>query len=692
MADNKTKTRISELKRQAVGDMILEEKLSLPSPEVKMLEILRVDTLMSAMNLMEKNPAEYDRNLRNFISAYKGSSALIYGGQTKKSWENILKNIRNDLEISNFKIIAGRIPSLSECEEEIKIVSAQISVYENELKGVKKIKSSASNETDKEAEDILNKMVERFKKKDKSAKISGFIYKSDAVTVKLTSRSGQSMVMVNGALFEKLNNLEGVSRLNDMLVNQSKKNSEKISLKEDNAKIAENRKEIEKKLEAEKKKLEKFEQEALKTAVKYMQNLPAEELFEAFSGQDKELASAFNCDVLKPQLVKSFQEDGRIWNYVQSAKYYDMIKDAVRSGYDKESIVYKAMPEHLKNILKIREIELQGLKNPSKNSVKEMNELLNKYDYRVNLQSIKISNEEKPDEYKRKPAAKIADIILTKANKHEGEAKLSPYGRRSMTLGLMYCLGEREGKNDDAELFKKYMMIYFDQKNFTAAEAITLRKEYGWDEFKKQNIETAKEAYKGIKEIYGWAEFKTENALRAKEVHKELSENAIDAEVLKKGLLDGVWVDAGASSIHHIYPRRLGVLSNNPDEINNQSNLAITVQWKAWQEDNHQLEHFFNMSQYDGVLSYLTKEKGEYARKLDAAGLNEVYYEKPQVKKDGKWVDLIPNDTLLITPNVVVKSPELPDRVKHMAMDCFKPLSIVEEVKERTEELYRERA
>lgn len=697
--DNENKRKkIAEIQRQKTENSVQDNLSGLSAPEQQMLELLRVDTLMRSMRTLIGNEKdeinnEFDKALSNFIVAYRGSVPLIYGDKQEAGFEKVLQSVKDNIKIAADFSVYKNVPAVMDCipetvsqVSEINNLLVQISTYEKELANLVLNKaSSGKSEKDEVAEKILNIMVERSKKKDKNFKIEGFIYGAEAITVKVVSKTGKTAFMVNQTLFAPLNTMEGIERLNHLLVMQSQKNTQKSSIKSDNEKINENKKVIAKNITEKEKELDKMQQLFAKTIQEYMQKLPAKELLDAFAprnGQDtmlrEILVKSGNFNELKKELAKSLEYENKIWNYVSDKKYYDMMKNVVRSGYDKKSLVYKAMPEPLKKLLTVREIALYGLKNPDTNSVEEMNNLLEKQGLKINLQKINVSTAEKPKEYSAKSGGKVADLILIKAQKAESEAQISPYNRRYMTLGLMYCLGEGADKNDDSELFKKYMLIYFNKKNLSALDVIKLKKDYGWDEFKQKNLNVSKDTYQEIKEIYGWKNFKQNNAASSKGVYKEIKNNAVDAEVLKAGLLNGIWADAGVSSVHHILPRRFGVCADNPDELNNQANLAVTVQWKAWQEDNHQLEHYFNMSQYDGVLSYLTKENGEYARAVDTTDLSEVYYEKPQVKKDGKWVDLIPNNTLLVTPHIIVVEPELPNNVKHLAANCFKPVSFVE--------------
>lgn len=696
--NDKKRKKIAEIQRQRTENAVQENMSNLSAPEQQMLELLRVDSLIRSMQTLTGNEngeanSDYDKALSNFTIAYRGSAPLIYGDKQEEGFEKTLQPVKDNINLSadfslyeNLPEIMERIPAtiphvnkINEILLQIQAEKAQLSNYA--LNKVSKDKS----EKDEVAEKILNTMAERSKKKDKNFKIEGFVYGAESITVKVASKTGKTAFMVNQNLFAPLNTAEGIERLNNFLATQKQKDSNKSSVKSDNAKITESKKAITKSIAEKEKTLQGAKQLFANTLQEYAQKLPAKELLGAFAPKNDQdsllhniLVNGGNFNELQKTLAKSFEQDSKIWNYVADKDYYEMLKNTVRSGFDKNSLIYKAMPEPLKKMLEIREVSLTGLKNPDASSIEGMNNSLEKHNLKINLQKINVSTTEKTSEYQGKPGKKVADLILANTQKPQGEAEISPYNRRYMTLGLMYSLGEGLEKNDDSELFKKYMLIYFDKKNISTLDALKFKKEYGWDEFKQKNLSLSKDTYHEIKEIYGWKDFKQNNTKTTKGIYKEIKDNAVDAEALKTGLLQGIWVDTGISSVHHIVPRRFGICASNPDELNNQQNLAITVQWKPWQEDNHQLEHYFNMSQHDGVLSYLTKENGEYTRKTEATDLSAVYYEKPQVKKDGKWVDLIPSNTLLVTPNIIVNAPELPDNVKHLAAKFFKPVSFID--------------
>lgn len=653
--NDKKRKKIAEIQRQRTENAVQENMSNLSAPEQQMLELLRVDTLIRSMQTLTGNEngeanSDYDKALSNFAVAYRGSAPLIYGDKQEDGFEKTLQPVKDNINLSadfslyeNLPEIMDRIPAtiphvnkINEILLQIQAEKAQLSNYA--LNKVSKDKS----EKDEVAEKILNTMAERSKKKDKNFKIEGFVYGAESITVKVASKTGKTAFMVNQNLFAPLNTAEGIERLNSFLATQKQKDSNKSSVKSDNAKITESKKAITKSIAEKEKTLQGAQQLFANILQEYIQKLPATELLGAFAPKNDQdsllhniLVNGGNFNELQKALAKSFEQDNKIWNYVADKDYYEMLKNTVRSGFDKNSLIYKAMPEPLKKMLEIREVSLSGLKNPDASSIEGMNNSLEKHNLKINLQKINVSTAKKSSEYKDKPGKKVADLILTNAQKPQGEAEISPYNRRYMTLGLMYSLGEGLEKNDDSELFKKYMLIYFDKKNISTLDALKFKKEYGWDEFKQKNLSLSKDTYHEIKEIYGWKDFKHNNTKTTKGIYKEIKDNAVDAEALKTGLLQGIWVDTGISSVHHIVPRRFGICADNPDELNNQQNLAITVQWKPWQEDNHQLEHYFNMSQHDGVLSYLTKENGEYTRKPDTTDLSAVYYEKPQIKKDG---------------------------------------------------------
>lgn len=676
MADNnEKKATINELHRQRAEKNVYIEESKLSAPEQKMFELLRVDTLIRSMSFFTKDSKvkideNFDKSLQGFIAAYKGSYALVYQTDKEKAegYENVVSSVKENIKIKsdfspyeNLVAVADIMPKTAAQIEEINKTLSDIKNSEKELADMGGIKKgrllSEKEEKDEEAEAILEKLTEKYKKQDKNAKIQRFAYTPNNIMVNVIIKKNLVSFGLSITTFGNLNSVEGVSRLNELLNKQSQKASVKADRKADNTKLTENKKQIEETIVKQKLRLERQQKELAKEIKEHLQKMSAFELLGGFDGKNHALSSVLsnysNADKLKAELVKAFEKEEKIWHYVQDAKYYDMIKDLVRGNYDKNSIVYKAMSSALKNDLEVREASIAGLKEPSANTINLMNKSLEEYGYRIGLQKIKISDDAKPEEYKGKSGSEIANALLAKAQITGENSELTPYKRRYMTLGLMYGLGEGKEKNDDDVLFRQYMQIYFDKKGFTPIDSITLKKEYAWDEFKSANSTLSQKTY------------------------KELSENATNQDALKKSLTEGFWSDAkSVSSVHHNMPRRLAFLSSNPDEFNNQPNLAATVQWKAWQDDNHQKEHFFNMSQYDGVLSYLTKQKGDYKRVGQTTDLSEIYYEKPQVKKDGKWQDLIPEKTLLVTPNVVLAEPTLPTAVRTKSLDCFKGVSI----------------
>ncbi len=629
-------------------------------------ELLRVDTMVQSMRhfVANKNQTpdkKFDDELTAFIISYLGSGISIYGGaDSEPILDKITKDIRDNLKVSIDISSLNALENISEAVPMVKSIKQKLldiaSCKENMegMGSVKRINDSAKIEAN--VEKILIAAQERIKEKHKGAKVVRFIPGTD-VNVEIMLKGSKTRIGIGSKVFDTLNTEEGFNLLNEALAEQNQKTASKASVKADNEKIKENKNALEEHIAKEEKKIKQLLSELEKTVKNHIQNLSGKKLLAAFAPKpnaDNELENILktctNHDELKTMLVKSFENEKKIWDYVQDAKYYDLIKNSVRAGYDKNSDLYKAMSDTTKNLFEVREIELNGLKTPSKQSLQEMNEALQKHGFKIRLQKISVSAKEKPAEYQVKPSTKIADIILKKATAKEGECQLSPYTRRYMTLGLVYALGE--GKDDNAVLFKKYMQIYFDKKDMAPVEIPSLMEKYGWESFKKNNSEIAKEVY------------------------TEIKNNAEDASRIKENLLNVYSERTVSASVHHNIPRRLGEFFSNPDDLNNQPNLAVTIQWKGWEKDNHQLEHFFNLSQHDGVLSNLTMENGEYIRKDDSKGIKDVYYEKPQIKKDGKWADLIPEDTLLVTPNKTISAPKLLESVKHLSLGCFKPLEI----------------
>lgn len=354
-----------------------------------------------------------------------------------------------------------------------------------ELNGSKKSKVSSENlQKDNEAELVLEKLVERNKKKDKNSKIVQFVYRDDVIITNTVSKKGPASSMINSSIFAPLNTPMGIERINNVLALQNQTTAKKSENKIDNAKISENIKEIESNIEKEIKKLAFLQKEISKDITNHFKTLPDDELLNVFCVKDEKnvamnelLKTCGNFGEATKTLAKSFEKEEKIWDYVKDEKYYDLIKDVVRFSCDKDSIVYKAMSKPLKDLISIREIALYGLKHPDKESIEEMNKLLENHGYRISPKKINISNDPKKEDFRGKSGTKIAEIIIENAQKPFGDTELSGYKRNYLRLGLMYCLGEGNQKNDDTELFKKYMAIYFDKKNISSIDTIKLTKD-----------------------------------------------------------------------------------------------------------------------------------------------------------------------------------------------------------------------
>ncbi|MDR1026236.1 MAG: hypothetical protein LBL47_02440, partial [Lactobacillus sp.] len=526
----------------------------------------------------------------------------------------------------------------------------------------------ASGGSDKEADAIVKKLIERVQKRDRNAKLMQVVLRSDMVTVKYMIKNTSTDSLMGLDRLAPLDSEEGVERINNAIAKQYEKKTKAADKRADRESINAEKANLQENIDKENKRVRILEKELGKKIEWHLKNLSGIDILAAMAYRDTRslevsdiLSGCANLNEMKKAAVKALKNEKKIWDYVEEARYYDRVKRMVNGGYDKDSLFYKAMSKPLKELITIREKELYGLKNPGLDSVREMNSLLEEHGYRIDIGKINVSDKKKPAEFEGKTTLEISRMVLRDAETQKdkvvtgkdntllGEAKeLAPYQRRYMTLGLMCAIGEGGVKNDDIMLFRKYMEVFFDKTDFSSVDVLKLQKQYAWDAFKKNN--------EGV----------------AKAVYKDIYDNAPKPDKIKDDLLKyGAWHE---SNIHHGVPRRYAVFSSDPNELNNQPNLAVTRTWNGWEDDKHDLRHFFDITANDVVSPYLTKEKGEFVRKGDSKKVKELYFEKPQVKKDGKWVDLIPDDTLFISSTVTIAAPKLPNEVKHLALDCFKPI------------------
>ncbi|MFV0626083.1 MAG: hypothetical protein ACK5N8_01880 [Alphaproteobacteria bacterium] len=654
------KERISSLK----SEKIFSEK-EIYAEDQKMLELLRVDTLIHGMRLFEdktkeKNEAEIDASLKAFIWAYRGSAVLVYGDENDKPFENLLKGIKEqvkikeDLSKDEIKQIYEVFPELKSQIEKIALSSKQIRDDENklvELGGNKTASSKGKEGVDKEAQDILAKLNEKYKDKYKGYKISNLSLAGEMAALTLNHpKKGNIVMYPNLASLKPLNSVEGIERLNEALSQKTADTKKKEVIKENNKALKEKQAELLKKIEKEKANYQNLTKNLSANVEGKIRNTDDIAFLESFYEKNNSLKtlmdSVGNKQKLKQSLITSFRDEKKIWQYVREFDYYGKTKQVVRAGVDKQSPYYLAISPELKDLIEIREIELAGLKDPVAGSYEKMNEDLKEFNSKIRLQRIAVDSSEKTGEFAGKTPSQVSDILLGKATE-KAEDGLSPYQKRYMTVGLMYALGEGFGKNDEAQLFRHYMKIYFGKERFSVAEIPALQKDYAWNEFKQLNVE------------------------QASAIYKDISKNAQNPNELKQALLEGSWTATNENSVHHILPRRYAACLKDPNEINNQTNLAVTAHWKAWEVDGHQIEHFYNMSPYEGVGHFLTQKNGEFTREEFSKNLSEVYYEKPQ---DAKGSDLIPENSLYVSSNIVVAAPEVSDKVKHLLLDSFKSI------------------
>lgn len=656
---------LEEINKDA-NDKNVPNSIELFDANQQFMELFRVDILIREMDSFDKkkNPTTsevFDKSLTKFLLAYRGCSKLIYLEENSQPYNNLLQNVRKQAKIAE-NLSEKEIKNLSdvfsgkfEQFEKIETVQQNIQALEKtlaDLGGNKTI--SKSSQTDKEALEVLEKLNEKYKDKYKGYKISTLSLGGETAVLTLAHpKKGNVVLQPNLASLKPLNSAEGIERINIALANKTFDTKKKEAVKENNKEIKEQQAEISQKIEKEKKSLEGLKKSLGKEVESHFKNLPDKEFLDIFSLKDHPLKNTletmFNAPEIKNELFDSLKEEKQIWQYVREFGYHDKIKKVVAKGVDKNAMLFKSASPELKDLIEMREIEISAMKNLSPAFKEEMNSNLHEYGYQLRLQEIVVDKNQKAPAYVGKSPSQISEIILHKATyKGEEDSKeISPYQRRYMTLGLMYALGEESQKNDDTTLFRQYMKIYFNEDKVQVADIPEMQKKYGWNEFKSINKENAATIY------------------------QDISQNAPSPDVLKMALLEGRWTDTNENSVHHNLPRRFGACFKDPNVLNNQTNLAVTAQWKVWEEDKHQMEHFWGMSQYEGVGNFLTQTDGVFSREDVIKNLNEIYYEKPQ---DTKGNDLIPDNTLYLSSNVTVTAPIIPEKAKHLLLEEFKPV------------------
>lgn len=299
------------------------------------------------------------------------------------------------------------------------------------------------------------------------------------------------------------------------------------------------------------------------------------------------------------------------------------------------------------------------------------------------------------DEFKKKLGKEpnfqrlIGDVIEGKDN--NSPLALTPYQKRYKTLGLMTALALntrpvadvlkdktlgamtdfvliKENKGFENEIFSQAT----NTPNNTMIEA--QKQKMGWNAddylfktylglfFEKDAALLSSEKLPELKEKYKWEEFKSKNQKASQQLLQEFSKNAPNPEktvarLLVKGEMPG-------ATVHHINPLKYAVSSENPGEYNNSDKLAISMQWNAWEDDNHQMEHLTTIEGIDAGNPYLVKTEKGYVRRAqcDLRKGDVICYEKPQVLVGGKFQDFIPEKTLFLSSSgLIIASPEIPE-------------------------------
>lgn len=243
------------------------------------------------------------------------------------------------------------------------------------------------------------------------------------------------------------------------------------------------------------------------------------------------------------------------------------------------------------------------------------------------------------DVLKDKTLGAMTDFVLIKENKGF-ENEIFSQATNTPNNTMIEAQKQKMGWNADDYLFKTYLGLFFEK------DAALL----------------SSEKLPELKEKYKWEEFKSKNQKASQQLLQEFSKNAPNPEktvarLLVKGEMPG-------ATVHHINPLKYAVSSENPGEYNNSDKLAISMQWNAWEDDNHQMEHLTTIEGIDAGNPYLVKTENGYVRRAqcDLRKGDVICYEKPQVLVGGKFQDFIPEKTLFLSSSgLIIASPEIPE-------------------------------
>ncbi len=261
----------------------------------------------------------------------------------------------------------------------------------------------------------------------------------------------------------------------------------------------------------------------------------------------------------------------------------------------------------------------------------------------------------------------VGDVIEGKDRKQS--LALTPYQKRYKTLGLLAALGmDKKNETVENEVFSQTT----NTPNNTMLNVVKHKSGWNMDDclfgnyvqlcFDREVDMSNKAEVQKLKDVYKWQEFKSKNKKMSEQLAAEFNAKADNPAKLVAGLL--VEGKMSKATIHHNDPLKYAVSSENPNEYNNQDNLAISMQWDAWEDDNHQMEHLTTIEGLDAGNPYLVKTKSGYVRRTqyDLQEGDIICYEKPQVKVGGKFRDFIPEKTLFLSSTgLTVTSPEIPE-------------------------------
>lgn len=445
------------------------------------------------------------------------------------------------------------------------------------------------------------------------------------------------------------------------------------------------------------------------------------QLLQCFSSEQRPLPQ-----VAQKAFLNKLEEDTNLWNNISENYYknikkraednvYKVIADDLFEGKCKVKDALREnsaeLPREVTRLILLRALELKAMSGIKITEMEKMNSLLQDLGHRIRLKEFTVENgeslrskpltamlrcladgrkldltsekcgfDDRDRKYIRDNYARfkqqlgsdenfqtlIGDVIEGKNT--DKPLSLTPYQKRYKTLGLIAALGMPQNAAVENEI---YSQLTGQTNNATLG---VRRQLAGWtmDDYLFENYSkillgkdvdiSDKKKLEDLKKEYQWDKFKTENRDLSRTLANEFKENSQKPEKLLADLLiEGKMAKA---TVHHNDPLKYAICSNNPNDFNRQDNLVITMPWNAWENDNHQMEHFTTMEGVEVAAPYQVKDGSAYKRfpQYDLKKGDVICYEKPQVKVGGTFKDFIPENTMFISSSgLVLPSPKMPE-------------------------------